>query len=263
MKLRLCLFANLLILFTPISTLCLADESTNGWSGEGSLNANITTGSTDTTNVGLGVKLNRVINDWTVKLRANADYGDAATGKNKNHSYFSALVDYDIGETWLGFIQGDYRFNEISNYQYKSTLGAGFGYRIYDQEKIDWTVRGSLGVRIEEAKFPKKIDSTGKIISVIPDDSDTGGTREDTKNANLDIQSDYSYQFSEDVAFASKLNVGLSEEKIETRMELTLSAAISSALSARFEFDLLNDSEPGDEVVATETTTRFSLVYKF
>ena len=254
---RLCLLSILLFFLSSGLHICVADEKTNSWSGEGSLNANINTGSTNTTNVGLGLKLNRQINEWTIKLEANADYGDTKQGKNKNQNDFLARFDYDIGEKWIGFVQGDYRFNEISNYDYRSTIGAGFGYRIYDVEQIEWTIRASLGVRIEEFKIPKTIGEAGTIIS------GTASESPDSQDSNLDIESDFSYQFSEDVAFASQLDIGLSQDKIETKINTHLSAAISNALSARFEYQLIHDNSPATDGVATETVTRFSLVYKF
>lgn len=257
MTLRLCLLTIFLFPLCSISQLCKADETPNGWSGEGSLNANINTGSSNTTNVGLGLKLNREIDEWTVKLEADADYGDTKQGKNKNQNDFLARLDYDIGEKWIGFVQGDYRFNEISNYDYRSTIGAGFGYRIYDKEQIEWTVRASLGVRIEEFKVPKTIGEMGTII--------TGNSSEspDKKDSNLDIESDFAYQFNDDVAFGYQLDVAMSEDKTETKIDTHLSAAISGALSARFEYQLIHDDSPATGGVATETVTRFSLVYKF
>ena len=62
-----------LIATAGLSTTAFAAE--DGWSGEASLAGSKTTGNTETTDVGFGLKLEKQAEKWRHKFDATADYG--------------------------------------------------------------------------------------------------------------------------------------------------------------------------------------------
>lgn len=252
MKFRLSLLS---ILFIPLASefnLCNADEKAKLWSGEGSLNANVTTGSANVTNLGFGIKLQRMINDWTVKLDASASYGKANKLKNKDQSEFSIDFEYDIGKKLSAHAKANYRTNQFANFRYKSVVGAGLGYTIYKGEEAEWSIKSSLGAKIEKSKPPTSSNGVTQ-----------GNFDKQQTHANLNIESTYLYNFSDEVKFEYELEAGLSDGNVDSESNVSLSSQISGALSAKFSYQLRNEYETTTDDYSTETETVFALIYKF
>ena len=81
------------------------DAAENGWSGEGSLSAGMTTGNTETTDIGLGVDATRTMNLWKVGLKATADYGETEGEETKNRIFLGTNLDRQINARLFGIGQ--------------------------------------------------------------------------------------------------------------------------------------------------------------
>ena len=82
-------------LFAGFAGLCLmpAALAEDGWTGEGSFSAGYTTGNTETTDLGLGLKLNREAGLWTYSFDAAADYGETDSVETRNRLFLAGEVD--------------------------------------------------------------------------------------------------------------------------------------------------------------------------
>ncbi len=118
------------------------DEANNGWSGEGSLSAGVTTGNTETTDLGLGVDVARAMDVWTIGLQANADYGETDGAETKNRIFLGTNLDRQINDRLFGFGQLSYERDEFSGFESRAFIGGGLGYEVLNGEATQWTVRG-------------------------------------------------------------------------------------------------------------------------
>jgi len=98
-------------------------QITEGWSGEASLSGSKTTGNTDTTDLGLGLKLQKETDVWRHKFKALADTGKVS-GEN------------DFGPFKQGYF-----------------LGTGVGYKAILPEPLSWNLEGGLGYRSQKSRI--------------------------------------------------------------------------------------------------------------
>ena len=68
----------------------------SGWSGEGSLSGSVTTGNTDTTDVGLGLKLEKEDGPWRHKFNALWDRGSVDGDATRRRIDLGYQIDRDI-----------------------------------------------------------------------------------------------------------------------------------------------------------------------
>lgn len=249
MKFRQCLLLIKSLLLTSTFGLCNAEVKTSDWSGEGSFGAIINTGTTDTTNVNLGIDLQRRINDWAVKVEIATDYGETQAADNANRksqktlhtNEFNLELSYDIGNKFIGFGKGEFREDVLSDLDYVGSFNAGLGYRFYNEEQFKWLIKVGLGEKTTRHQDPAK----------------------NQNESNLDLNSELSYSFNEDVSFSNNIVVRPSEANTETKLELSLTAKLSRSLSARVNYERRQGSIPNDNNYDAETKTRISLIYKF
>ncbi len=82
-----------------------ADE-TPEWEGEGSLSAGYTTGNTETTDFGAGVKLKHNGELWTQSGQFSADYGETDSVETKNRLAAAGQVDRILSERLSAYGRG-------------------------------------------------------------------------------------------------------------------------------------------------------------
>jgi putative salt-induced outer membrane protein len=72
----------------------------------------------------------------------------------------------------------------------------------------------------------------------------------------------FKHQFNERVVLSNDTNVVTADASTQIQNVLALTADIMGNLSARISYDVRHDTDPPAGFEATDTTTRFSLVYK-
>ena len=88
-----------------------------GWSGEASLAGSKTTGNTDTTDLGLGINLEKESNQWRHKFYATADRGEVDDAKNKQRYTLGYQLDRDLTDRLYVYGNGDYFSDDFGAYE--------------------------------------------------------------------------------------------------------------------------------------------------
>jgi putative salt-induced outer membrane protein len=237
-----------------LSSLCLAGfsahaEDVNGWSGEGSFSAGVSTGNTETTDLGLGVDLTHSGTNWTHTLSAKADFGETDGVETRNRVYLSGRSDRKISETSFVFGQASYEKDEFSGFENRYFFGAGAGRILMDGKKAKWQIRAAPGIKVDEVR---ETVSNGVVTP-----------SETFESFSVLGHSDFSYQFNDNVALTNTTSAVYAEESTQLTNTVAITAALTETLSARFSFDVRHDTNPPIGFEATDTTTRVSLVYQF
>lgn len=235
----------LLVFLSP--AVAVAED---GWSGEGSFSAGSTSGNTDTTDLGLGLDLNRKMGPWAVGIDAAADFGEIDGVESKNRLFFAGNVDRDINEKLFTFGQASYERDEFSGFESRIFVGAGLGYHIFKSEKVNWTVRGSPGLKIDEVK---EVITAGIVTT-------PGETLE---SFSVLGKSDFGYAFNESVSLNNATDLIYAEESTQINNSIGITATLTNTLSARASYDIRHDTNPPVGFEETDTATRLSLVYRF
>lgn len=230
----------------PIATA----DVTDGWSGEGSFSAGTTSGNTDTTDLGLGLDLTRKVGDWAVGVNAAADFGETDGVETKNRTFLAGNVDRDINEKLFVFGQTSFEKDEFSGFENRVFLGAGAGYRVYDNEQLSWELRAAPGYKLDEIREVL----SGSVVT-------TPG--ETVESFAVLGASEFNWQLNDNVSISNSTDAIYAEESTQLGNTLALTASLTSTLSARVSFDVRHDTSPPEGFESTDTATRISLVYKF
>jgi len=241
--LKLAAFAGAMTIAMPVHAQDVDDA--NGWTGEGSLSAGVTTGNTETTDLGLGIDLGRELGEWAVGVRAAADYGETEGAETKNRILLGANLDRQLNDKLFAFGQLSYEKDEFSGFDSRAFVGGGLGYEIYNTDALGWTVRGGPGIKIDE------IQATATTVA----------TTEESFGAVA--ESAFRYQFNDNVGFTNDTNAIYAETSTQISNIAALTATLTDTLSARISFEARHDTDPVDGFEATDTISRVSLVYGF
>lgn len=230
------------------------DETANGWSGEGSLSAGVTTGNTETTDLGLGVDASRKLNLWTVGLKASADYGETDGAETKNRIFLGANLDRQINDRLFGFGQVSYEADEFSGFDSRAFIGGGLGYEVLNGDATQWTVRGGPGLKIDE--IVAVLDT-----STVPATIVTPAMTEES--FGVTAGSNFAHQFNDNVAFTNDTTMLYAETSTQIGNIAAITATLTDTLSARVSFEVRHDTDPVVGFESTDTISRVSLVYGF
>lgn len=222
------------------------------WAGEGSLSAGVTTGNTETTDVGLGVDLARETQIWKTSLEAIADFGETDGVETKNRIFLAGQLDRQINDRLYGFGRTSYEIDEFSGFDSRLFVGGGLGYEILTGDRATWSVEGGPGIKIDEVGTIVTTDANG-------DPQITPATTEES--FSVIGASNYAFQFSENVGLTNDTDVLYAEESTQLLNTLALTASLTEALSARISFDVRHDTNPPTGFESTDTASRVSLVY--
>lgn len=240
----------ILAVAAAVSVAGLASAQSATWQGEGSLSAGVTTGNTDTRDLGLGVKLSRDTGLWRTGVEALADYGEIDGAEAKNRMFLAGQLDRKFGDRLYGFGRGSYEADEFSGFDSRIFIGGGLGYEVIQGDKISWAVEGGPGIKIDEVKeqvLPGPVIIPGETV----------------ESFSIVGASKFAYAFNDNVKLSNDTSVLYAEESTQLTNSLGLTAALTGALSARISFDVRHDTDPPIGFEDTDTATRLSLVYAF
>lgn len=218
-------------------------QTANGWSGEASLTGSQTTGNTETTDVGLGLKLAKDGDVWRHKFNASADYGRAAGATNKQRFVLGYQIDRDISERLYAYANANYFNDDFGAFEDGYFLGTGLGYQLILPAPIGWDVEAGLGYRSQTAQSLAGIAA--------PTTNELAGR----------LGSDFKWTLNDNVSLYNDSELVYSESDTNIWNEFGLTATLTGRLAARasFRVDHHTDVPLGRE--KTDTITRFGLVY--
>jgi putative salt-induced outer membrane protein len=212
----------------------------DGLTGEGSLSAGVTTGNTDTKDLGAALKLANQFGDWRAKGQLAADYGETDDTETRNRFLAAAQLDRDLSERFYVFGRASYEQDEFSSFDNRIFAGVGAGYRVLTGERAKWAVEAGPGYRWDEL---------------------TTGAKEESVSARA--ASMFAYKFNDAVAFTNDTEVLYADVSTQVINTAALTAKLTDAFSARFSYDIRHETEALPGRKETDTATRLSLVYGF
>lgn len=235
-------------LMTAVAALALLPftvqaQTATGWAGEASLTGSQTTGNTDTTDVGLGLKLAKTGDVWRHKFNASADYGRAAGLTNKQRFVLGYQIDRDISDRLYAYAKANYFNDDFGAFEDGYFLGTGLGYELILPDPIGWNLEGGLGYR---SQTPQAL---------------AGVAAPTTDELAASLGSDFKWTLNDNVSLYNDSELIYSKSDTNIWNELGLTATLTGRLAARasFRVDHHTDVPVGRE--NTDTITRFGLVY--
>ncbi|MFN4023889.1 MAG: YdiY family protein [Hyphomonas sp.] len=231
-----------------------ATAETGTWNGEGSLSAGINTGNTETSDLGIAVKMVRETQIWRTSAEVSADYGTKNGDRTKNRYFIAGQGDRTISDRLFGFGRLSHEEDEFSGFHSRSFVGGGLGYRVFDTDALNWTVDGGPGLKYDRVR--------SRLVPVPDGDPIFLPTLTD-ESLSFRGASRFSYTVNDNVRFGNDTSVIYADVSTQVGNRSTLTASLTKTLSARFSFEVRHDTAPQEGFEETDTATRMSLVYSF
>lgn len=222
-------------------------QFTDGFTGEAALNGSLTTGNTETTDIGFGLKLAKETENWKHSIKASADYGKADGEENKNRYALGYQIDRNITEQLYGYGSADYFSDDFGAFKQGYFLGGGIGYQILPDAPLTWSVEAGGGYRSQKARLPLN--------------NPTGEPSRTENEIAGQLGSDLDYVFNEQVSAYNdtELLYSASDTFITNEIGVTSQLFDSFALRASFRVEHHTDVPVGTE--KTDTISRIGIVY--
>lgn len=210
------------------------------WTGEASLTGSKTTGNTETTDLGLGLKVQKDGDLWRHKFQAQADYGESEDVKNKQRFALGYQIDRDISERLYAFGKADYYNDDFGAYEEGYFLGTGLGYQLVLPDPVGWNVEAGLGYRSQSTQGPLSVTENELAARLF---------------------SDFDYQLNDNVSLYNDTELTYASSDTYIWNEIGVTAQLFGNLAGRasFRVDHHTDVPLGRE--KTDTISRVGVVY--
>lgn len=231
-----------------------ANAETGSWTGEGSLSAGVNTGNTETSDLGLAVKMVRETQIWRTSTDLSADYGTKNGDRTKNRYFAAGQGDRILNDRLFAFGRLSHEQDEFSGFQSRSFVGGGLGFQLFDGEAVNWAVEGGPGMKFDKVRSRLEPVAEGEPV-LVPS----------TMDQSLSVRgaSRFSYTVNDNVRFGNDTSIIYADVSTQLGNRTTLTATLTKTLSARFSFEVRHDTAPQEGFEETDTATRMSLVYSF
>ena len=225
----------------------------DGWTGEGNLGGGVTTGNTDTVDVGIALKVAKEFGPWKVAADGGFDFGQVDGTDNRRRWWVGSQVQRDFTDRLYGFGDISYEEDDFSGFDSRLFIGTGAGYHVYKEKPLLWSVEVAPGYRrsIVSAETDGLVPPTIVTPSFTANDFAVRGS------------SKFAYHFNENVVFTNDTDVIWSDTSTQTVNTAALSAQLTERISGRVSFQVRHETDPPVGFVNTDTATRVSIVYGF
>ncbi len=230
--------------FIPLLAAPVSAQEADGWSGEGAFSAGFTTGNTETRDAGVAVRGQHQGERWTQAFDLAADYGDSEGLKSKNRYAAAGQVDLRYSDAWSGYTRLSGEYDQFSGFANRYFAGVGVAFKALDGPDTTWTLQGGPGYKIDNIRATATAPASTE--------ESVGGR----------LGSQFDHKFNERVSLSNKTEVVASEVSTQVSNGLALTANLMGNLNGRVSFDVRHDTDPLPSFEATDTATKFSLVYK-
>ena len=247
-----------------------AQSFLDGWTGEGNLGGGVTTGNTDTVDVGIALKVGKEFGPWQVTADGGFDFGQVDGEDNRRRWWVGSQVSRDFTDRLYGFGDVSYEEDDFSGFDSRLFLGVGAGYHVFKEKPLLWAVEVAPGYRrsvtsdsiLAAAVAPvlDPDDPTVTLIPAVPAQVAPGDTFNDFAVRG---SSKFAYHFNENVIFTNDTDVVWSDLSTQTVNTAALTAQLTERISGRVSFQVRHETDPPEGFVNTDTATRVSVVYAF
>jgi len=213
-----------------------------GFTGSVALRGIASSGNTDSSDVGIGSDLNYVWGSNGVEVQLSYSYGEDDGSKNEESLFYGLEYTRDFNPTLFGFAKIQGSVDEYSSFKSDTFVSLGAGYRIYNEEDVQWSVQAGPGYRFADL-------------------SDVGSA--DFDEAAFGIGSDYAHKLTETLFITNDTDIISSSSDTVIFNDLALNVSMTDTMALRTSVLTEYHTDPTDGDKSTDNTFGVSLVYSF
>ncbi len=238
------------VLGACLTNVAFAQEDKKPFTMEGGVGAIHTTGNTETTSLSASLvahqELDRWSNDYNIeglykKETVENDEGEDEERTSAEKLFASSQANYKLSNPdYRIFGFASYEQDKLSNYEYQTTVAAGWNHKLWETDKMSFEY--SVGPGYAWAETQEGVKQDGPILRA---------------------SAAYQWLISETAKFSQTVSTEIGSDNTKSRAESAVTATISGNLSLKLalKLDHNSDVDPGIENLDTETSV--TLVYNF
>lgn len=216
-----------------------------GWNGSVSGRATLSDGNSNSFDMGIGARLGYFDGVNGHKLNLSYAYSESETAGTTTVTKDQVLAGYDytreIGSNTFVFGKAMVNADKFDSYKLDAFVGAGLGYRIYNDADTQWSVQAGPGYRYAENNAGEKV----------------------LEETALSVSSDFYKRLTDTVFITNDTDILASENATSVINELGLNVAMSDALALRTSLTSEWDDNPIGNFKASDNTLGVAVVYSF
>lgn len=143
-----------------------------------------------------------------------------------------------------GYTRLTWERDEFSGFENRYFAGVGVAFQAIETDATQWTLEGGPGYKIDEIR---------ETLTTPASTEESVGARAGSK---------FKHAFNDRVSLTNNTEVVYSQTSTQISNGIALDANLMGNLSARVSLDVRHDTDPLPNFEATDTATKFSLVYK-
>ena len=208
--------------------------------GEAELGLVATSGNSDTQTINAKLGLTKETEEWTHKadLAALNNASDDETTAEKYSLGWQS--DRKLDDVSYLYVIASYEDDRFSGFDYQATLGAGYGYKVINEEKRVLTLEIGPGYR----------------INALPEG-------DDEKEVTVRLGEKFSWQFSDTAELEQYLTVETGEDNTVSRLGAAVKSTLTDTLALKVGVDIKHTEEVPDDRDDTDTETYATISYSF
>ncbi len=218
-----------------------------GWTGEGSLGGNYSSGNTDEWNVSAALNIRRKGPLWEHRIEATIDFTDVDHERSEERISTAYRVRRDFADSPLfAFGALSYDRDRFQGIGTRFTESAGLGYELIDssddddKDDVDWDLYAGPAFRQTDFIDGSTVNQLGAFIAT-----------------------DLKWEVNDRLTLRQYAGTVLARENNSFRATTSLTNNLYGRLSARFDLTIETETDPPPEAEETDVFSRVSVVYDF
>lgn len=209
-----------------------------GFDGSVSLQANTTSGNTDTASVGIGTNLGWYDGTNGYDLQLSYQYADSNGTVSEDSLLYDFQYTRDLGAAYYGFAQLTGSVESLPFDTSDNFVGVGVGYKIYDTNDVRLTVQGGVGYRVADLN-----------------------SASDLEEGAISLSSGYFNRITDTVYITNDLDIISSDSDTVVFNDIGLNVAMSDTLALRTSLQTEYHTDPQAGLDSTDNALGVSIVY--
>lgn len=218
-----------------------------GFEGSFALQGNVTSGNTDTANLGIGTTLGYYdgVNGYDLALSYAYTEEDGDSGANR--LLYGLKYTRDFGPRWYGYatLQGSNDNSDDASFSRDTFLGVGVGYKVIERADLQWNIAAGPGYR-----WAQPLDGSGT-------------AQPEIKEEAISLTSNYTARISDTVLGTMDTNVIWSDSDTVIYNDAGINVSLGGALALRTALVSEYHSSPAPGKKDLDNSFGVSLVYSF
>lgn len=218
-----------------------------GWTGEGSLGGNYSSGNTDEWNVSAALNIRRKGPRWEHRIEASVDFTDVDHARTEERISTAYRVRRDFADSPLfAFGALSYDRDRFQGIGTRFTESAGLGYELIDssdeddRDDVDWDIYAGPAFRQTDFIDGSSVNQLGAFIAT-----------------------DLKWEINDRLTLRQYAGTVLASENKSFKATTSLTNNLYGRLSARFDLTIEAETDPPPEAEETDVFSRVSVVYDF